>query len=53
MKKVDGEKVIKLEAGDNLNVKSVGKKYNAEDILKTIPSQTIVHKTVKNNKASN
>ena len=45
MKKIDGENVIKLESsGDNLNVKSVGTKFNAEDILKTIPSQTIVHK---------
>jgi protoporphyrinogen oxidase len=44
LKKIDGENVIKLEAGDNLNVKSNGTKYNADEILKTIPSQTIVHK---------
>ncbi len=46
-KKVDGENVIKLEAVDNLVVKTVGNKYNADEILKTIPSQTIVHKTVQ------
>ena len=44
LKKLDGENVITLESSDNLNVKSVGTKYNADDILKTIPSQTIVHK---------
>jgi hypothetical protein len=44
LKKIDGENVITLESSDNLNVKSVGTKYNADDILKTIPSQTIVHK---------
>ena len=47
LKKIDGENVIKLESGDNLNVKSNGTKYNADEILKTIPSQTIVHKTVQ------
>ena len=44
LKKIDGENVIKLEAGDNLVVKTEGNKYNADEILKTIPSQTIVHK---------
>ena len=43
LKKIDGENVIKLEAGDNLVVKTEGNKYNADGILKTIPSQTIVH----------
>jgi hypothetical protein len=47
LKKIDGENVIKLETGDNLNVKSNGTKFNADEILKTIPSQTIVHKTVQ------
>ena len=44
LKKIDGENVIKLEAGDNLVVKTEGNKYNADEILKTIPLQTIVHK---------
>ena len=44
LKKIDGENVIKLETGENLVVKTEGNKYNADEILKTIPSQTIVHK---------
>lgn len=44
LKKIDGKNVINLETGDNLNVKLVGTKYNRDQILKTIPSQTIVHK---------
>jgi hypothetical protein len=52
LKKVDGENVIKLESGDNLNVKSNGTKFNADEILKTIPSQTIVHKTVQKTQRS-
>ena len=43
MIKINGDNVIKLETGDNLNVKSVGTKYKADDIIKTIPTQTIVH----------
>ena len=35
LKKVDGENVIQLEAGDNLVVKTEGNKYNADNI----PSQ--------------
>jgi hypothetical protein len=42
LKKVDGENVIKLETGDNLVVKTEGKKYNN---AVNIPTQTIVHKT--------
>ena len=42
LKKVDGENVIKLEKGDNLVVKTEGKKYNYSV---NIPTQTIVHKT--------
>ena len=40
LKKVDGENVIKLEKGDNLVVKTEGKKYNN---AVNIPTHTIVH----------
>ena len=42
LKKINGENVIQLETGDNLVVKSEGKKYN--DVVNISP-QTIVHKT--------
>ena len=45
LKKVKGENVIKLESGDNLVVKNIGKIYN--DVIVSEP-QTIVHKTVQN-----
>ena len=42
LKKVNGENVIKLESGDDLVIKTTGKKYN--DVV-NIPTHTIVHKS--------
>ena len=42
LKKVNGETVIKLESGDDLVIKTTGKKYN--DVV-NIPTHTIVHKS--------
>ena len=50
LKKINGENVIKLETGYNLVVKTEGNKYNADEILKTIPSQTIVYEQYKKHK---
>ena len=42
LKKVNGEKVIKINSGDDLVIQTKGKKYN-ETV--NLPSETIVHKS--------
>ena len=45
--KVNGESVIKLESGNDLNIKNKGRKYNEVNI----PTTTIIHnKPIKTNR---
>ena len=49
LKKVNGESVIKLEAGDDLIVKNKGRQFQHSPVV-NIPTQTITHN--KSNKSN-